>query len=196
MESSLRARCYRAYGHNVGMMHPAEGGAPPADLDLVEDWLRAFILDGHKYYVRWHQAAEGPDRVVSTKTGQWAFADPKSCLSSWPSWRSQREDEPEILDLDRVTVWLRRQRLSVPVADLLNAWNWADDVARGLGLPWSDGGALADRCYDKIFAATLPWLVVGGEYTPRWNSREIDCLRRLGTQALTLVRHALRAQGP
>jgi hypothetical protein len=176
------------------MTHRAEADQPE-DPDLADDSLKAFILDGHKYYVRWHQSEDGPDSVVATKTGQWAFADPQSCLSSWPSWRTQREDESDVLDLDDVTVWLRRQRLSVPCEDLLNAWNWADDVARGLELPWADRGALADRCYDKIFAATLPWLVVGGEYRPRWNSREIDFLRRIGTQALTLVRQALQAQG-
>jgi hypothetical protein len=168
----------------------------PEDTDLADDDMSAFNLDGQKHYVRWHLALNGPDNVVATATGQWAFRDPQSCAASWPGWRSHFEDdEPEVIDLDEVTVWLRRQRLSVPAEGLLNAWNWADDVARGLELRWVDGGALADRCYDKLFGASLPWLVVGGSYTPRWNAREIDFLRRIGTQALTLVREGLRAQG-
>lgn len=175
----------------AGMTHRDEPDEPgPAD-----DFLAAFILDGHKHYVRWHSAADGPDHVVATTIGQWAFADVQSCVSSWPSWRNQREGESEVIDLDEVTVWLRRQRLSVPVEELLNAWNWAGDVAAGLGLRWADRGAFADRCFDKLTAASLPWLVEGGSYTPRWTSREIKVLRRIGTQSLTLVRHALGAQG-
>lgn len=181
-------------GHNVGVTHRDEADQPD-DQDLADDFLAAFILDGQKHYVRWHSAADGPDSVVATKTGQWAFVDPQSCVSSWPSWRNHREGESEVIDLDEVTAWLRRQRLSVPCEDLLNAWNWAGDVASGLGLRWVDRGALADRCYDKLYAASLPWLVVGGNYTPRWNSHEIDFLRRIGMQAITLVRQGLGAQG-
>jgi hypothetical protein len=57
----------------------------PNDPDLADDLLAEFILDGQKHFVRWHSAADGPDSVVATKTGQWAFADPQSCASSWPT---------------------------------------------------------------------------------------------------------------
>lgn len=177
-----------------GMTHREEADQPN-EPDLADDFLAAFILDGQKHFVRWHSAADGPDSVVATETGRWAFADAQSCVSSWPSWRNHDELESEVIDLDEVTVWLRRQRLSVPCEDLLNAWNWAGDVASGLGLRWGDRGALADRCYDKLHAASLPWLVVGGTYTPTWNSHEIDFLRRISTQAITLVRQGLAAQG-
>ncbi len=82
-------------------------------------------------------------------------------------------------------------RVVRPVWTSLNAWNLADDVARSLGLPGVDRDRLAQRCYNKLVVANVPWLADRETYVPRWTKHEVRCLRRVLGQAVALLGRAL-----
>ncbi|WP_380156151.1 hypothetical protein [Kineococcus sp. R86509] len=100
-------------------------------------------------------------------------------------------DEAEdtvVIDVDEVRGWLSHAGRAVPVAAALNVWNLATDVAYSRGWVRSDRGYWADRAYDKLFAANVPWALGLAAYRPRWTSQELTALRRIEGEAVGLLR--------
>lgn len=87
--------------------------------------------------------------------------------------------------------WLRGRRAALDTTAALELWNLATDVARSTARPWADRGRIADRCYDKLFAAAVPWVFEVPEYRPRWSADELRCLRRVMSDAVHLLRSEL-----
>jgi hypothetical protein len=87
---------------------------------------------------------------------------------------------------------LARHRQKVPVASALGLWNFAGDVARGVGLVWADRDETRDRVYDKLFSADLPW-VTGHEegLTLDWSPAEHLALRATLADAIDLLRSSM-----
>lgn len=106
-----------------------------------EDVAVTFVLDGHRRYSRWREGAEANDTVVVHGSGTWAFSSLSALRSAWPGWRPPAGDaEPAVVDFDTVRGWLRGRALAVPHGAVLDAWNFAGDVARGVGTSWVDRG--------------------------------------------------------
>lgn len=162
------------------------------DGDAGLDDLASFRLDGSVYYVRWHSDGQALDAVVPSESGDWAFPEMASCQAAWPSWHPQWDAASAPTDFDSVSLWLRGLRLAMPNEAVLEAWNLAGDVARGVGLAWHDRGPLRDRVYDKLLCASVPWFFGRDQYAPRWSPREHRAARQMATQAVALVRTALR----
>jgi len=160
-------------------------------MDGTPDMLLGFILDSVPYYVRWHPDEWALDRVVATSSGQWAFESPDECRAAWQSWEPDEVESPHAADLDVVIAWLAGRSLAMPTEQVLNAWNWAGDVARGVGLPWHDRGRLSERVHSKLTFAAVPFLIKQERYSPRWSSREFATARQVAVDAVTLVRRAL-----
>ena len=74
----------------------------------------------------------------------------------------------------------------------LNVWNLATDVAYSVGRVRGDRGYWADRAYEKLFAAEVPWALGLAAYRPRWTSQELTALRRIEGEAVGLLRTALK----
>jgi hypothetical protein len=161
------------------------------DTEEVTDSLAAFVLNGHTFYARWHADEWTLDEVVVAASGAWAFATREDCLAAWPSWRPDLSEPPIPADYDTVRGWLAGLRFAVPAEDLLNVWNFAGDVARGVRLAWHDRGHVPDQVFDKLTVASVTWIAGRENYAPRWSARELAAARRVGAQAVGLLRRAL-----
>ena len=76
-------------------------------------------------------------------------------------------------------------------------WNFAVDLARSTGSRWRDRGRVADRSYEKLVAANVPYVFRLTDYRPRWSANELRCVRQVLDGAVHLLRTELsrRAQG-
>ena len=79
----------------------------------------------------------------------------------------------EVTDLKPAQDWLRGKRATLNLQSALDLWNWGGDVAHSAGLPWNDSSALRKNCYDKLFAAAVPWVFKQESYTPVWSPRQL-----------------------
>ncbi|NJC63908.1 hypothetical protein HC028_05210 [Planosporangium flavigriseum] len=95
-------------------------------------------------------------------------------------------------DLEPAQEWLRGKRVALDLDAGLNLWNWATDAAYSTGRPWNNRGGLRDRCYDKLVAANVPWLLEAESYHPTWTPRQLRALRQVLSQAVHLLRAAMR----
>ena len=72
----------------------------------------------------------------------------------------------EVTDLKPAQDWLCGKRASLNSQSALDLWNWGGDVAHSAGLPWNNSSALRKVCYEKLFAAAVPWVFKQESYTP------------------------------
>jgi hypothetical protein len=114
--------------------------------------------------------------------------DGKDCVAVAGSrvLRCDSEDGT-VTDLDPAQAWLRGERSAVPYA-ALDLWNWAGDVAYSTGQPWHDRGRIRDRCYDKLFAANVPWFFSLETYRPVWSPAQLKELRTILNRAVHVLR--------
>ncbi|SNT66040.1 hypothetical protein SAMN05421812_13128 [Asanoa hainanensis] len=70
----------------------------------------------------------------------------------------------------------------------MGLWNLATDVAYSTGQPWNDRGRLRNQCYDKLFAAAVPWVYGQESYRPIWSPRQLSAMRATLGQAVHLLR--------
>lgn len=87
--------------------------------------------------------------------------------------------EANVLELVRAERWLADPvRRAVPAGDVLGAWNFFEDLARGLrtvdALP--SQGAVHDSAYDKLF----------GDECDEWTPAERACVLELLTAGTAL----------
>lgn len=166
-------------------------------------------LDGRTRYVWWGQDRDGND-CLATRGGRLEVADSEAGIldaATSYGWEATSEEAPGeetpgeevpdeaedavVIDVDEVRSWLSHAGRAVPVAAALNVWNLATDVAYSVGRVRGDRGYWADRAYEKLFAANVPWVFGVVAYRPRWASRELTALRRVGGEAVGLLRTAL-----
>src|SRR4051812_49073267 len=95
------------------------------------------------------------------------------------------------MDLTPALEWHARQRRTLDVEAVLDAWNLAGDVARSVGAPWGDRGLIADACHTKLTTACLPWIAGLDAYAPRWTVAEERFLRRRAGAAFELLAQQL-----
>ncbi len=159
------------------------------------DYLAAFIVDATTYFVRWHpDDYDAEDEVVVSASGAWALQSPQDCLLAWPTW-TPLDASPVPMDFGPAQQWLSGRRLALPAVSCLNLWNFAGDVGRGVGLPWHDRAAGADRVHARLTFAAVPFLVPIDRRAARWSPAEMRVARRYCAAALSLLRRALREQG-
>lgn len=141
----------------------------------------------------------GDEDRIAVRDGRamtWLTADTAEEAARRAGWRGMgaEDGDPTIgrssLDVEPAQAWLRGRRPLDPVS-ALELWNVAVDVARSTGHPWRDRGRIADRCYDKLFAANVPWVFGRPEYRPRWTATELGCIREVLNRCVHLLRTEL-----
>jgi len=132
-------------------------------MDMVTAGLR---FDGRTRWVLWGSDEHGRDHVV--------FAG--------------AEQTGEITDVEPAQAWLRRERMTLDPYAALGLWNWAGDVAYSTGQPWHDRGRIRDRCYDKLFAANVPWFFDLERHRPVWSPVQVNAVRAVLGQAVHVLR--------
>jgi len=150
-----------------------------------------FRLDGRVIYAWWGPDADGYDCIAGANGGLYTFSSAEECRETAASrgWTPSREnDAEEILDFSAAQEWLRGTRTYLDPVAALELWNWAADVAHSAGLPWDTRQGLKAECYDKLFAANVPWFFGMDTYVPRWNPRQIVALRVVLERAVRLLR--------
>ena len=162
-------------------------------VDPPEHHLVEIRLDGRASYLLW-VSGEDQDAVLADGDVAVAFPEPALALryaaeQSLPV----RSEVPTAFDLDEVAAWLRTDDVPDPVV-VLNAWNIFWDVATGTGRPLGHRSRDQDRVYDKLFwANNLPAVTPEGmTYTPEWTEDELQSLRKVVEDGISLVRSALR----
>lgn len=151
---------------------------------VAEDGMPAGLLrPSGLCWVWWRAEAKGADLVAvdhgrvlkfPTATAAWQTADQRG----WPySNRSDKDTQP--IDLQPVYAWLSRKRLDLEADSALNLWNFADDVARSIGLRNQRAGSTADRLHAILTAASVPWAFPARPSQWHWTPRDLVRLRVL-----------------
>lgn len=161
----------------------------------------AVRFDGVTRWYWWGLDADDADRVLA-RAGRaitWDSADHcRAAAEAEGSAFDPHQAGPEdggVLDLHPAQEWLRGRALFLdPVSGLL-LWNWALDVAPSTRQVWNQRGTLANRCYDKLFAANVPSFFDLESYRPQWTPRQLQVLRRVLSSACHVIRSAGRKRG-
>lgn len=159
----------------------------------------AVSFDGTTRWFWWGQDAGDADRLLARGGRALAWDTAEECRAAAEAAGSAFDLEqagPEgsgVLDLHPAQEWLRRRVLFLDSASGLGLWNWALDVAPSTGQVWNQRGTLANRCYDKLFAANVPYFFVLESYRPQWTPRQLRVLRRVLGSACHVIRSAAPA---
>ncbi|MGI4895941.1 MAG: hypothetical protein ACRYF3_12590 [Janthinobacterium lividum] len=162
-------------------------------------------LHGRSFSLWWGQDEWGND-LLATRGGRLVVAATEAALQDiaashgWAPADGAAEQVEEtsgtqdtvVIDVDDVRSWLSSTGTAVPVMAALNVWNIATDISYSCGGVRRDRGYWADRSYDKLFAANVPWAVGLASYRPRWTRHELRALRRIEGEAVGLLRSTLR----
>lgn len=153
-------------------------------------------FDGTNHILYWGEDETGADRFAS-RGGLLMGWDSLSALeqsavaNGWSLDPVAEIDASKVVDLERIRRWTGGGVGAVDPEGALNLWNIATDVAYSLALPFRDRGHLASRCYDKLFAANVPWVFELNSYVPRWRPEEMRELRRILGAAIHVVRQGV-----
>jgi hypothetical protein len=110
---------------------------------------------------------------------------------------SLESEEPTLIDLDRVAIWMKSPTEPVNCEEVLVAWNLFIDVAASVG----DSGIAFERLdsqtlaiYHKIFAGNnLPAITPKGcHYVPEWSPDEIASLAEILSTGLDMFASCTR----
>ena len=76
---------------------------------------------------------------------------------------------------------------------LLDFWNIVQDMANAISTPFLGEDEETDRIYSKLFhGSNLPSVNASGKlYIPRWHPDELDTLRRILCDGITIIKEAL-----
>jgi hypothetical protein len=167
----------------------------------VEGYPTEVRVDGQTRWLWWGPDETGQDCVASAAGRVLSWESELDCLAAAGSngWQhaaqerhgAARESERRPLDLAPAQRWLAGELRRVPHESALSLWNLGTDVAYSLGIDRHDRNRLADRCYDKLFAMTLPWLFVPTKTPGRWSGQELRQLRRQLDEAVHVLRIGL-----
>ncbi|WP_436525637.1 hypothetical protein [Actinoplanes sp. HUAS TT8] len=153
-------------------------------------------FDGVERWLWWGQDVTGEDCVATLGGRPVIFATGAECQAAFPTLTlasGKRDDDfdPVPVDLGPAQIWVRGERLAVPVESVLNLWNLAIDVAYSTGRPFPQRSRRHDRCYDKLMAHHSPYLFGVDEYHPIWSPSELTLLRQTLARATHVLRSAL-----
>ena len=179
----------------IGMTRGGHAGgsakAPPSGEVVI------VRFDGRELAVWWGPA--GTIDRLAVEAGSlltWPTADACEIHARRAGWTGlAKEGDHSIsrstLDFQPAQAWLRGQRAALDPRSALNLWNFAGDVAGSIDRPWHDRGHVADRCYRKLTAANVPFLLDLTDYRPRWQVNELRCIRHILNDAVHMLRTAL-----
>ena len=174
-------------------------GAPTGPLGFIfrpTDYAQPWFDEADARVYPAYHAVSGLARARGARLVAATSSDPATveCLADTQlrGWAcAEPDEEPTVTDLRPLAEWLHGRRFALDPVAALNAWNLADDVARSLGLPRVDRDRVAQRCYNKLVVANVPWLADRETYVPRWTKHEVRCLRRVLGQAAALLGRTL-----
>jgi hypothetical protein len=157
-------------------------------------------LDGAEHALYWGEDDSGRDRFATLggRLARWddlASLDRDAAANGWDLQPIADVDTSQVVDLERVRRWARGGLGPIDAHEALMLWNIATDVAHSLALTFRDRGHLERRCYDKLFAANLPWVFDLSSYRPVWTPRELRALGRVLAEAVHLVRRGIQPVG-
>jgi hypothetical protein len=145
-----------------------------------------------------HEGASLRERAATCGSWLLTWPDALACsrFAGRAGWRLAGGGDPAVdgpvevlvIDADLVLAWLRGLRSTVDPEASLSVWNFADDLAFSLKLPYLGGSVLANECYLKLFIANMPWSVGDPMARPRRNPRQLSELRRIMDAAVRLLR--------
>ncbi|MEV4535755.1 hypothetical protein AB0J82_18205 [Asanoa sp. NPDC049518] len=166
------------------------------ELVPVEGWVTGLKFDGRLVYL-WYGSDPGGQDCVAARAGQvHAFASEDECraTASAQGWPSADGDDGvvEVTDLEPAQDWLRGKRIALDPQAGLDLWNWGADVAHSTAHSWHTRGVVRDACYDKLFAASVPWVFKLDSYSPTWSPRQLRVLRQVLSRAVYLLRATTR----
>jgi hypothetical protein len=108
-------------------------------------------------------------------------------------------EEPTLHDLDAVSQWLLRpSAITIDSANLLVAWNLAQDAAVSLGLSLANRDGVADAAYEKLFRRGGPqWTdhPESPDLTADWTPEEIQRLAEVLGRGLDILRSRIASDG-
>lgn len=168
----------------------------------IDEWIVpaegcAVVLrfDGESHVLYLGEDETGADRFATKgrRIYRWGSPEDLDRDASAQGWILDPIDETDasrIVDLELTQAWLRGATGAVDPDAALTMWNITTDVAHSLGVQFRDRGNLASRCYDKLFAANLPWVFGRESYVPRWTPQELRVLRRVLNDAVHVLRMA------
>jgi hypothetical protein len=186
------------------MRKGSKGTSPRGAAFPLSGQPAAVQLDGRTFYAWWGQDRLGND-CLAHQEGRLEVAYSEADMwdaAAVHGWEAAGEEAPQeqdaggdqdavVTDVDEVRSWLSGAARAVPATAALNVWNLATDVAYSLRRERADHGYWADRAYEKLFAANVPWAVGLASYRPRWARQELTVLRRVEGDAVGLLRDAL-----
>lgn len=155
-------------------------------------------FDGREVVVWWRSDGD-IDRpaVQAARVLTWPSAD--ACeeharRAGWVGLGAEGGDDSigrSTLDFGPTQAWLRGRTPTLDPHSALDLWNFAGDVAASPGIPWTDRGRLADRCYRKLVAADVPYMFDLTSYRPRWLANELRRIRQVLNSAVHVLRTTL-----
>jgi len=156
--------------------------------------VAAFKIDGVIHYVLWQSDDWAEDSVVADGGRIRRFDSEAACKAAGEASQPVEQEPAQVQDFDPALAWLAAPTDNVPLGPALNLWNFAGDVARGVGSAWRDRDEMQDAVYKKLFAGNVPWVVGQDEgQAPHWSSAELGTLRSTLMDAVALLRRSLRA---
>lgn len=132
----------------------------------------------------WWAADAGGEDQIAVDQGQVlhfptaAAARQAAAERGWP-YQEHDETDHEPIDVRPVYDWLSRKRLDMDADSALNLWNFADDVARSVGVRDPARGRSADRLHAILTALSVPWAFPARPPQWHWTARDLAQLRVL-----------------
>ncbi len=163
-----------------------------AELVPVEGWVTGLRFDDRLVYL-WYGPDERDKDCVAARPGRlFTFASEDDCRTEakergWPPADAD-DGVVEVTDLRPAQDWLRGKRATLNSQSALDLWNWGGDVAHSAGRPWTDSSGVRKSCYDKLFAASVPWVFKKESYSPIWSPRQLRAIREVLGEAIHLLR--------
>jgi hypothetical protein len=163
-------------------------------------------FDGQARWLWWGPDMTGEDCVAVVAGRVLSWESEQDCLAAaqFRGWQRADRDRDDTaaevgagtLDLAPAQRWLSGHLRGVPHESALNLWNLGRDFAYSMESNWQDRSRLADRCYDKLFVANIPWLFHPARVQRKWTGQELRELRRQLNQAVHLLRAGLAGGRP
>jgi hypothetical protein len=151
---------------------------------------------GVQRYVIWIEGNDGPDRLAvdGGRIVSWGGMEKLRLYAARRRWTLA--EAALVVDLDAAAAWVHGLGELDP-AVLLSAWNLCWDVARSLDTTFDDRREQRDHVYDKLFWATnVPVTSPAGESVEsQWSTEEIQVLRDVLSEGITLAQAALAGRG-
>lgn len=175
------------------------GLCPHDDSGVSGIWYPlALKADGRILFLMWVSDDWALDRVLADAGRVISFTDEESAreYALAEHLPLAPQEEAHLHDFDSAVRWLEAGG-EADCRLILDVWNLAGDVARGVSEAFEDRGGALDEVYDKLFfGSNLPSMTPPGEqYQPEWAEEELSLLRARIETAAGLIRSHVAAPG-